>query len=458
MVSDSIPGNSTLYVTTLQLQDFKCFGHAKLTLQYPGRKTQGASEIPNVNVILGDNGGGKSSILRALALSALAWILPHSGFVPLRLVRRGAADTARPRSELKATLVVAKGELPSHGGVFKPRVELLAHLEPGKGSIDKLTPVATLTSQAVPRALDDDRSPSFFLVGYGATRRVETGDFSESSARRSRGLRYARVAGLFEEHVTLRPMHQWLAKLEAQRSPRVAEVFALLNAVLPPDVRFTGAFDAVDNQYLFESHGRQLPLASLSDGYQAFVGWIGDLLSHLCDVTPADTALTDLPGMVLVDEVDLHLHPQWQLSVVPTLARCFPKLQFVFTSHSPLVANTVKRENIFVTDVASDESATVKQLEEHVYGRGAEQLLLSSYFGLTTTRPSAFEAKSEKLFRQAANGDSGAALAFLKSLVPEAATSETATGRKQSIRGTAPRTVANKAGTALKSTSKGPKR
>ena len=64
-----------------------------------------------------------------------------------------------------------------------------------------------------------------------------------------------------------------------------------------------------------------------------------------------------------------------------------PKLQFVLTSHSPLVASTVKRENVFVSDTAEDGTATIEQLEEKVYGRSAEQLLLSSYFGLQTTRP-----------------------------------------------------------------------
>ncbi|MFG0532296.1 AAA family ATPase [Pseudomonas sp. yb_2] len=124
----------------------------------------------------------------------------------------------------------------------------------------------------------------------------------------------------------------------------------------------------------------------------------------------------EVPGMVLVDEIDLHLHPEWQRSVVPTLATTFPQLQFVFTSHSPLVASTVKRENIFITDTAEDGTATIKQLEEHVFGKSMEQLLLSAYFGLQTTRPDAFKAEDEQLFEKAANGDTTAALDFLARL------------------------------------------
>lgn len=124
--------------------------------------------------------------------------------------------------------------------------------------------------------------------------------------------------------------------------------------------------------------------------------------------------------MVLVDEIDLHLHPEWQRSVVPSLAVAFPKLQFVFTSHSPLVASTVKRENVFITDSAEDGTATVQQLQENIYGRSMEQLLLSSYFGLQTTRPASFQRESEVLLRKAADGDAMAALDFLERLTQAA--------------------------------------
>jgi len=62
----------------------------------------------------------------------------------------------------------------------------------------------------------------------------------------------------------------------------------------------------------------------------------------------------------------------------PTIAKAFPRIQFVMTSHSPLITSTLRKENTFVTDSADDGTATIKQLEESVHGRGADQLLLSS--------------------------------------------------------------------------------
>jgi hypothetical protein len=297
-----------LYAKTLTIYGFKCFGKADLDLQYPGR-TENKSEIDNINLVLGDNGGGKSSVLRALAIAVLAPALLESGFVPYRLVRRPKSDQPPVEySLLKVKGIPDSSELPATDHA-KP-LELLARIERrGQGSLDRLhlertpdTPIAQL--------LDDDYSPAFFVAGYGATRRVETGEFSESSARRSRGFRYQRVAGLFEDHVALRPLQAWLPRLQRRDPRRHGQVIEQMNRVLPSNIRFTGELDQEDSQYIFTFDGVPTPFSSLSDGYKAFIGWIGDLLGHLADVSADKPGIDDISGIVLVDEIDLHLHPR----------------------------------------------------------------------------------------------------------------------------------------------------
>lgn len=403
-----------MYVKTLHIYAFKCFVKAALKLQYPGRKGLGVGSPNNVNVILGDNGGGKSSVLRALAIAVLAPVLLQSGFVPYRLVRR-AKDASAPAEQalLKLSIVTDKRELAPLSA--RGRSELLARIDKReRGDLDRLHLEGTPNSPLAD-LLYDDTSLAFFVVGYGATRRVETGDYSESSARRSRGLRYRRVAGLFEDQVSLRPLQSWLPKLEGTK--RFDEVVAKLNELLPASVSFPGDFDKLSDQYLFNFKDAVSPFSSLSDGFKSFIGWAGDLLGHLVDVCPKGRQISDVPGIVLVDEVDLHLHPEWQRSVVPTLAKTFPKIQFVFTTHSPLVVSSVKQQNVFLTDLTADGGATIRQLDEYVHGRSIEQLLLSSYFGLETTRPDAFVSTGEALFQEAAAGNSEAALSYLEHLV-----------------------------------------
>lgn len=400
-----------MYAKKLSIYEFKCFQKATLSLQYPGRTGKGVSAIANINVLLGDNGGGKSSVLRALAIAVLAPALMHSGFVPYRLVRRLASgEPAATKSLLKVNAAPDPQELTAG---LRTKMELLARLDAAsKGSRDRIHLEQTPDSPILP-LLDDDDSPTFFVVGYGATRRVETGDYSPSSARRSRGLRYQRIAGLFEDHVALRPLTSWLS-LEKLGANRFEEAVGLLDAVLPDNIRFTGDLSLDEDQYLFEFEGMPTPFSALSDGYKAFVGWVGDLLGNLVDVAPQEKRLNSVTGIVLVDEIDLHLHPGWQRQVVPLLAATFPLLQFILSSHSPLVASSVQRENIFISDRLEDGTATIVQSSEHAYGQSVEHILLSSYFGLPTTRPASFEEAAQRLFERAARGDISAAMEFLQ--------------------------------------------
>jgi hypothetical protein len=87
------------------------------------------------------------------------------------------------------------------------------------------------------------------MAGYGATRRVETGDFVESSQRKSRGIRYQRIAGLFEDHVALRPLQAWLPRIGSRLKRDAIDQIA---RVLPSSIRFEGNNDSrVEDQYIF---------------------------------------------------------------------------------------------------------------------------------------------------------------------------------------------------------------
>ena len=399
-----------MYVKSLHIWNFKCFKNSSMRFQYPGRRSSEVA-LKNVNLILGDNGGGKSSVLRALAIGCLAPALTASGFVPHRLVRRvGAPETFDHLATLVAEVALTQAEQESLA-LDSRRLKLTAEIERRDRSPDRI-----ITSEAeITARLGLEISDDFLVIGYGATRRLEADDYVEGSHRRSRGLRYARVAGLFEDHVALRPLEVWAYKLRRRNPIQYREAVDKINQVLPERLRFTGEYDADDSTAIFIFDGHLTPLSSLSDGYKSFIGWVADLIGHLVDAAEGKP-LVDLAGLVLVDEIDLHLHPEWQRNVVPTIAKAFPKLQFVFTTHSPLIASTVTSHNILVTDVDLDGNAVVKQLEERAFGRSIEQLLLSSYFGLETTKPSEFASNTDKLFTRAASGDADAAIEFLKEL------------------------------------------
>jgi hypothetical protein len=413
-----------MYAAAISIYDFKCFGKAVVDLLYPGNTSDEEIRTPNVNLILGDNGGGKSSVLRAIAIATLAPALLVGGFVAYRLVRRHAGNGVSDSSLLKVKGVLDDVEADSltkrltspksaSGGERRPTHEFLARLKASpRSSLDQLTLEST-PENPIAELIYDESSPAFFVVGYGATRRVETGSFSSSGEDKRRGRRYQRVASLFEDHVALRPMRSWFPELtEAERS----EVLQLLARALPETIVFDGRMEGED--YVFDFEGVPTPFPALSDGYKAFIGWISDLLAHMVAVSKG-RSLFDLTGIVLVDEIDLHLHPSWQRDVVARISRAFPNMQFVFTSHSPLVAASVQSENVIVTGIDEKGLPTLQRMQESLYGRSVEAVLMSPYFGLDSARPLDARRKTDALALQVESSRDGgvdAAEQFLRQL------------------------------------------
>src|SRR5262249_30633759 len=148
-------------------------------------------------------------------------------------------------------------------------------------------------------------------------------------------------------------------------------------------------------------------------GYRAFLGWVGDLLYHVCTTCPKGKRLVENKGIVMVDEIDLHLHPKWQMTVLPTVAKALPNLQFIVTSHSPLIAGSLEWMNIILMAPSARQSIRPKRIETAIHGLDADQVLLTDFFGLESTRAPGKKRQLKDLTLQAREGDSEAAKKLL---------------------------------------------
>ena len=427
-----------MHVTHLKIENLRSLARAEIELNHPG--TAGGLDCPNVNVLLGSNGYGKTSVLRALALAVLGPLLSgSSGYVPEGLVRRPPGkrviNTSRlPPAVVTARVELSEAELPPYARALKSAGSLLM-----KTTIDSLGTSERLQwvfepsklGGLVERIQHDESATGFFVVGYGATRRVESSTRVDESARtKSRRRRYERVASLFEDHLGLMPLSYWLPDSAKRDKGRYAQVVQLINELLPEACRMrsTPSDTPAGTEHLFEMNGVTLPFRSLSDGYRAYIGWVGDMLFHLCMSAVSGTKLRDTRGLVLVDEIDLHLHPEWQRVVLPTLSRALPLVQFVVTTHSPLVVGSLQADNLFslMEDPEHEGAVQIRRLPEQVQGRSAEQILLSPYFGLDTTRAQPVADRLQALSKAAVKGDAKASLEYLRLLAGGAAGASTA--------------------------------
>lgn len=389
-----------MYIERVQIKDLRCFADATIEFVQPDANAGGA--LGNVTILLGDNGVGKTTVLRAIALGALHRALVQAGYVPYSMVRR-APDRSCASGLVEAQLI---GHPHDFGhGLTSPGSEKFSAvilLEP-KGDVEQFTPPVVKALpidmlEKLDQQLYSDDSPGILVLGYGATRRADpASEFSPGRRRKLRLLRYERVSSLFEEQVSLVPLAGWLPKLAHEKPQLHGRVCELLNQLIPPETRFTGELDGDD--YLFERGGVKVTFAALSDGYRGYIGLLGDLFYHLCTGLHNEDEPTESRGIVLIDEIGLHLHPSWQRVVVPTLATILPKLQFVLTTHSPIIAGTVYANNIRLLEANDHGLSQLVPLDEEIHGLNADQVLLTGAFGLRSSRAPDFVERYEQLRR-----------------------------------------------------------
>jgi len=134
-------------------------------------------------------------------------------------------------------------------------------------------------------------------------------------------------------------------------------------------------------------HGKKIPLNDFSLGYKNAVYWSMDLSWRLFNHYPESENALEEPAIVLIDELDLHLHPIWQIEIIKNLSKHFPNIQFIATAHSPLLVQSDTKANFAVLKFNDDtESVEIMNEPVGIDGWRVDQILTSDYFGLNSTR------------------------------------------------------------------------
>jgi hypothetical protein len=320
-----------LYIKRVQLDNIRCFESLDLQL-----RRAGASAL-----FLGDNGDGKSTVLRCIAMglcddsSAAALFRELSGTFIRHSAGKGAEGSIRIDMEEEdgtAYRMTTKIQ-PVTRGLRQgfERVEQTLEMIDQDGNVTEIS--------------DRDQFPweRIFVAGYGPG--LRTGGTEDYE-------RYLAVDAVYPLFIYDQPLQNPEliirrlvdAEKKAGCEPCIEACIQDLMAELL-GLRAPGDFDltATGLQVTAESWGTE-GLGQLGDGYQATITWVMDLMSwwFLREAANGNTAmeLGNTQGVVIVDEIEQHLHPKWQRRLIPLLRERFPKVQFIIATHSPLVASS----------------------------------------------------------------------------------------------------------------------
>lgn len=391
-----------MYVQNLRISGIKLLHELRLDFKRDG-------EPRMWTVLLGENGTCKTTLLQCIALAAAGaskanQLLPNAA--SLRTIgtrREGSIDVTFGLPVDNRRLL----PIPNEGLDFPTPAEVSSKLTL-RDRWNELAGVSQWGAFNRPlegrdRHLDDPlveirgRSlPQYFVAGYGISRTLPF----PSSTQYPVDITTDRLRSLFDGDwrlVATDFVGKFVGKTGTSFESTLTTVLVksgllpeMTGLKLHPPGLIVRPEDTVDAHEFVENDGTSVPATWLSQGYRSTIAWVADLVGQLFLDDPEanpDRAPSDFTGLVLVDELDLHLHPRWQRRIVKTLKTVFPRLQFIATTHSPLVLAGLEADEIvhlkrdkdrgIVTETNTTNPAFLTPTE-----------LLQEFFGLDDKLPS----------------------------------------------------------------------
>ncbi|WP_404868625.1 AAA family ATPase [Kitasatospora griseola] len=402
-----------MYVTRVQLRNIKGFsGKRAVDLPLAGHS--------GWTVLAGRNSSGKSTMLQAIALAlggpgvARALVTDFTGWV----------TTGAKRGEVEVNVTHEPSVDGFVGPGNTPQREISLGLRWTPPSADQDHGARPVMDTLTPRIKNGPRGPwaenpiGWFCAGYGPFRRL-TGGSSEAQRLMLNQGPSGRLATLFHEDASLAEGVAWLIDLrlrmfeEGSPAGGAGElldlVLELLKDGLLPD-RYQIQHVTADGLWVAEAGGggRRFPLKEMSDGYRTVAALVLDITRQLHhtygSLTVSGTGSGGLaitsPGVVLIDEVDAHLHVTWQRKIGDWLQEHFPNIQFIVTSHSPYICQAADPEGL-IRLPGVDEQQPAEVVDDDLYRRvvygSGDDAVLSELFGLETPYSSRAEQRRRRL-------------------------------------------------------------
>ena len=367
----------SIKIQSISLRDYKCFEDVFINCE----KSDGT--IYQWTILLGNNNTGKTNILKAVAgMRPKKWNV-HK-------------NKEKDKQDLRDDFVM----IPA---LFAERIDnsnFVTNSADGKITLKlKNFPGEWFCSNGMASTdkkylLDDN----LHIIGYGVSRYPSKTNLADSICEE--------CATLFYTDQRLINIEEWLMQLDYSAKSdnliarnRLNKIRELITSGIFPEIldfKFETT-DAMHNYVLFKSKDGWYRYTELGFGYQSMLAWVIDLAKRLFDKYPDSENPLQEEAVVLIDEIDLHLHPQWQRDVISVISGIFPNVQFIATTHSPLVIQSLEEVNLYALH-REEEKVIVEKTERTNYSGWTVEEILRETMGLNNNIQSNIMQRYQQMF------------------------------------------------------------
>ena len=368
----------------IRIINYRCFKDANIDFD------------EHTTLIVGKNGAGKTAILDAVAVAVSTFLLGIDGGVGRSILKDDARyefhdldGTVDPQHQFPVSIESIGDCLDNHDVKWVRSL----NSESGNTTVKEARELTNISKEAQKRIMTGDKSLILPLISYYGTGRLYAQKKEKKNIKSltefKRQVGYVDcMAAESNEKLMLNWFQiQTLKSLQEQQRTGKVEKSLLLKtvekAICKCFERISGSKNAsiifdLDTHRLvlnFESADGSLQkfaMDEMSDGYKNTLSMIGDIAYRMAVLNPmlGDKVLEETSGVIVIDEIDLHLHPQWQQTIISDLNTIFPKIQFIVSSHAPAVINSVAKEQIRILD-----NGEIYMPAAQTYGRYANSIL-----------------------------------------------------------------------------------
>lgn len=332
-----------MYLKNIKIMNFKAIVEQEINFE------------EKFNIIIGNNGVGKTSIIEAISV-ALGGFL---GGIENVNTKNFTKDEIRYVSEL-----LGEG---SYNIKYITPIQVECEVELGDEVFRwtrKKNSIKSARSTIEPRdickkatVLSDDGNAILPLLNYQSVARMwaQKKEKTENVFKKDNFSRNIGYVDCLSEESNNKLLLNWCRKMEQvswQEDKKIAEYEAVKKALAKfMSIMNTSEvskvfYDKKQEELMFREENKILPIRLLSAGYQSLIWMVLEIAYRMAVLNPnlLNNVIEMTPGIVLIDELDLHLHPKWQWKVVKALKETFPKIQFIATTHSPIILASSKED------------------------------------------------------------------------------------------------------------------